>query len=292
MRGRYFEMKLKVIFTIIQQPAVKTILLLALVLLATAASGQQAPPIQDNSFLIEEAYNQEAGVVQHISTFTRFWASKDWVYTFTQEWPVPGHERHQLSYTVSADDPGGPGGGAGIGDTYLNYRYQLVGNGESRTAIAPRISLLAPSGNSRYGRGVGGTGVQMALPISVVIGRRFVTHMNVGTTLVPHARNAAGATAFTRSVSAGQSLIWLVKPRFNVLLEAVWNRGQAVAGADRTLSSDTVLLNPAIRWAHRFKNGLEIVPGVGMPIGVGPSAGERGLLLYLSFEHPLWRESK
>ena len=41
-------------------------------------------PIQDNSFLIEEAYNQEAGVVQHISFFSYFPESEDWVYTFTQ----------------------------------------------------------------------------------------------------------------------------------------------------------------------------------------------------------------
>ena len=48
------------------------------------------PGIQDNSFLVEEAYNQNFGVVQHISSFTRFFDSKDWNYTFTQEWPVPG----------------------------------------------------------------------------------------------------------------------------------------------------------------------------------------------------------
>ena len=49
---------------------------------------------------MEEAYNQNFGVVQHISSFTRFCDSKDWNYTFTQEWPVPGDERHQLSYTL------------------------------------------------------------------------------------------------------------------------------------------------------------------------------------------------
>jgi hypothetical protein len=28
------------------------------------------------------------------------------------------------------------------------------------------------------------------------------------------------------------------------------------------------------------------VPGVAVPIGLGPSHGDRSLLLYLSFEHP------
>src|ERR1051326_4028923 len=256
-------MKLKVIFSIIQEPTVKSGFLPAVVLLAALAAAQQSPPIQDNSFLLEEAYNQEAGIVHHISTFTRMWASNDWVYTFTQEWPVPGHERHQLSYTLSANYPGASAGGAGMGETYVNYRYQLVGNGETRTAVAPRVSLLAPSGNSRYGRGAGATGVQMAVPVSVVLTPRFVTHFNAGTTLVPHARNASGETAFTKSVYVGQSVIWLLKPRVNILLEAIWNRGQAVAGPGRTLTSDTLLLDPAIRWSYRFRSGLEIVPGVG-----------------------------
>ena len=107
------------------------------------------PGIQDNSFLVEEAYNQEFGVVQHISSFTRFWDSKDWNYSFTQEWPVPGNERHQLSYTLVALHSGAfPDSGAGIGDVVLNYRYQLVGSGDTRTAFSPRLSLIFPAGDS------------------------------------------------------------------------------------------------------------------------------------------------
>src|SRR5512147_3224359 len=109
--------------------------LLALGIPAAAQTPTLAPsdsPIQDNSFLVEEAYNQEFGVVQHISSFTRFWNSKDWVYTFTQEWPVPG-QRHQVSYTVAVQHAGAfPGSGAGVGDSLINYRYQLVGSGDTR----------------------------------------------------------------------------------------------------------------------------------------------------------------
>src|SRR3954451_9723112 len=93
-------------------------------LLGVSALAQNAPPpspaatsnaavakdeisnIEDNSFLIEEAYNQERNVIQHISSFTRLWESKDWAYSFTQEWPFPGHEKHQLSYTVGAVSSG------------------------------------------------------------------------------------------------------------------------------------------------------------------------------------------
>jgi hypothetical protein len=55
---------------------------------ASQTLSSNAPKIEDNSFLVEEAYNQEFGVVQHIQNFQRYWNSKDWIYTFTQEWPV------------------------------------------------------------------------------------------------------------------------------------------------------------------------------------------------------------
>ncbi|HET7042873.1 MAG TPA: hypothetical protein VFI13_12685, partial [Gemmatimonadales bacterium] len=42
-------------------------------------------PLQDNSFLIEEAYNQEHRVLQHISTAELHHGSA--LYSFTQEWP-------------------------------------------------------------------------------------------------------------------------------------------------------------------------------------------------------------
>lgn len=248
--------------------------------LASSAPG----PIQDNSFLVEEAYNQEFGVVQHINTFTRDWNTHHWVYTFTQEWPVPG-QKHQLSYTVAAINPGAPAGG-GLGDAALNYRYQMIGSGETRVAFAPRLTLLAPTGNVTLGRGVGGYGLQTNLPLSVVVNKHLVTHWNAGATVVPSARNELGDRALTNGYNMGQSFIWLAHPRFNVMLETIWAGSEAVAGPGRTQRSHDLLVNPGIRWAHNFASGLQIVPGIGFPIGVGPSAGDKGVFVYLSFEHP------
>ena len=268
-------------------PAARTAAAVLLLAVASLCAAQQPPPpIQDNSFLVEEAYNQEAGVIQHISSFTRLWASQDWAYTFTEEWPVPGHAKHQLSATLSLVDPGATASGAGAGDALLNYRYQLVGNGETRVAVAPRLSLIVPSGRARLGRGFGGFGMQANLPASVVLSRRLVTHWNAGMTFVPSASDAAGDRASVSGYNLGQSVVWLAHPRFNVLLETVWTASRSVAGPGRTESTRSLLLDPGIRWAHNLKNGLQIVPGIGVPIGVGPSAGERGILLYLSFEHP------
>src|SRR4030095_7303821 len=101
----------------------------------------------DNSFLVEEAYNQEFGVVQHIQSFTRTWESgaEDYVYTFTQDGPLNPAPRHQLSYTILAlHNESVPASGFGIGDIFLNYRYQLVKN--DTLALAPRFSVILPTG--------------------------------------------------------------------------------------------------------------------------------------------------
>jgi len=77
-----------------------------------------------------------------------------------------------------------------------------------------------------------------------------------------------------------------------VLLESVWNNTADVTGVRQTRRENEVLINPGVRWAHNFKNALQIVPGVAFPIGVGPSRGERGVFFYLSFEHPFKKQSK
>ncbi len=254
---------------------------------ASKASGNDSPKIQDNSFLVEEAYNQEFGVVQHIQSFQRYWNSKDWIYAFTQEWPVDASPRNQLSYTLLALHSGDqPGSGAGFGDVILNYRYQALGNGQAKVAFAPRFSVLLPTGNYRLGRGAGGAGIQGLLPLSVVLTGKLVTHWNVGVTIIPRARNPAGETGTSFGYNFGQSFVWLAHPRFNVLLETVFNRSQQVTAPKSAEWTSDLLLSPGIRWAYNFKNGLQIVPGVAVPFGVGPSSGEKGVFVYLSFEHP------
>jgi hypothetical protein len=251
--------------------------------LAIPVAALAGGPIQDNSFLMEEAYNQEEGVVQHINTFQRLRDSGEWVYTFTQEWPVGGVQ-HQFSYTIPVLRPSETK--AGIGDIALNYRYQLVGDGEAKLAIAPRFSVLVPSGNEKEGRGFGAASLQHDTAISLVLAPELVAHTNLGFTWTPKARDAEGNKADLSAWNAGQSLVWLVSPRVNLLVEAVYFRGQRVAGPGRTSSVETAVVSPGVRWSYDFDSGLQIVPGIAFPIGVGPSRHEQSVFLYLSFEHP------
>jgi hypothetical protein len=241
-------------------------------------------PIQDNSFLIEEAYNQEASVVQHISTFARESGSQAWAYTFTQEWPLFS-QRHQLSFTLPVIS-NGRSQGNGIGDVAINYRYQLADGKGSGILAAPRFSVILPSGDERRDRGAGGLGVQINLPLTIEHSEHVATHWNAGGTLTPSARNAAGDEATTRSYFLGASAIWLPLSTLNFMLEAAWARNEAVAGPNERVGEKSFFLSPGVRGAINFASGLQIVPGLAFPIGIGPSRGDRMIFLYLSFEHP------
>jgi hypothetical protein len=254
--------------------------------LAQAQDSTRVEPIKDNSFLIEEAYNQEAGVVQHISTFSHPTRGSAWSYSFTQEWPVRSI-RHQLSATIPVQQGfDGVRNVRGVGDVALNYRYQLVGAAGGAVAVAPRLSVLLPTGDAARGLGTGGTGLQGNLPVSLELSERLVTHLNAGATWTHAARDADGDVASTLGFNAGQSLIWLVSPTMNLMLEALWTSTSNVVGARTTERTNALLLSPGVRWAWNLPRGLQVVPGLAFPIGVGPSRGEHSLYLYLSFEHP------
>ena len=254
---------------------------------ATHAGAQEpaAPPsISDNSFLMEEAYNQEPGVVQHISAFQLFRGADSWAYSFTDEWPLFGRT-HQLSFTLPIQRThNGSSVATGLGDVAVNYRLQLAA--AERISVAPRLSLLLPTGRAKSDLGAGALGVQVNVPASVVVATQLVTHWNAGATVIPSAQNAVGDKATTVAYNLGASVVWLTRPTFNALLEIVWTRKEVVTGAGRTAASDGLSISPGIRWAHNFESGLQIVPGVAFPIGLGPSAGDDAVLLYLSFEHP------
>lgn len=127
---------------------VETVVVLAAVWGTVPAGAPETRKIQDNSFLIEEAYNQEDGVIQHIQSF-QYMKGDTWAYTFTQEWPVPT-QQHQLSHTIPYLWLEDPESATGFGDVLLNYRYQAVLKGP--IAFAPRLSLLLPTGHGRAGR--------------------------------------------------------------------------------------------------------------------------------------------
>jgi hypothetical protein len=240
----------------------------------------KAPPrIADNSFLVEEAYNQEAGVVQHIGAFRRA-PGGFWLLTFTQEWPAPS-QRHQLSYTaplVSNEV------GTGVGDLSLNYRYQLLGHDDARVWFAPRLSAMLPTGDADDDRGLGGPGIQVNLPLSVELSNTFVTHWNAGLTAT-RARNPAGLRRNLRSLNAAASAIWLLAPTLNLMLESTWERNESFDPVEVTRTDGRFTVMPGLRGAINLASGTQIVPGIGVPFVRFGGRTDRELFLYLSVEH-------
>lgn len=257
---------------------------LLLVPLAAAASAQEStkgpPRIEDNSFLVEEAYNQETGVVQHISNFRRA-PDGAWLFTFTQEWPAPS-QRHQLSYTAPlvSTRPGG----TGVGDLALNYRFQALGREGSSVWLAPRLSVVLPTGDAATGRGLGGPGLQTMIPVSVELTSTFVTHWNAGYAAT-RARDVDGVRRTLHVLNAAASAIWLVGPTLNLMLESTWDRTESFDVGATTRSDDHVTIMPGIRGAINLRSGMQIVPGIGLPFVRSAGSTERDLFLYFSVEH-------
>jgi DtxR family Mn-dependent transcriptional regulator len=246
--------------------------------------------IEDNSFFVEEAFNQEPGIVQSILGGA-FLQDSGWGLIFTQEWPAP-NMRHQLSYTIPFS---GVDGEDGIGDIALNYRYQLLEEGPGRPAMAPRLSLLVPSGDQSRGLGVSGWGLQVNLPVSKQV-RDFYFHGNAGLSWRPSADSdvfpsatlvpAPDVTLVTPFV--GGSMIYRLRPMLNLMLESVFAWQDDVVAPGRSERAFGSLLSPGVRggwnWGER-----QIIVGAALPIVWGDDATDVGIFTYFSFEGPVWK---
>jgi hypothetical protein len=239
-----------------------------------------AAAIQDNACIVEEAYNQEPGVVQHILCGRR--QGRDWSLQFTQEWPV-GTQDHQLSYSVPYLWLRSEGQRArGIGDVMLNYRYQAVYESATTPAVAPRLSLILPSGSAGKGTGSGSAGYQLLLPVSKIISDRITLHGNAGLTSYFDIQGRRPT-----SYLLGASAVYAVTADFNLMLESLreWNASVDPAGRIETERSYT--LAPGFRYAFNLDAG-QLVVGSSLPIRfVERAKTDYGVLLYLSFEHKL-----
>lgn len=254
------------------------------------ATTVQAEPIADNSFLIEEAYNQEPGVIQFIQGAQYLNKARSTNYTFTSEIPM-GSQEHQFSFVIPINkiDSSQSVDGSniqGIGDIILNYRYQLM-NTDS-ISITPRFSLILPTGDYKKGLGNSAMGLQFNQAVSIAISNKFVHHLNIGFTLTPDAQESGGAKATTASFNYGASLVYLLSDNFNLLCEVVGNSNESPKSGGGKTRQETLYVVPGFRFAVNFESGLQMVPGLAYMSGVGPSEGENGAFAYLSLEKKFW----
>jgi hypothetical protein len=262
-----------------------------------AAEERPIDVIEDNSFLIEEAYNQEPNVIQHIFNFVYNNDSRrrGWTFAFTQEWPIFSQD-HQFSYTIPTYHLiDGADRIYGVGDILLNYRYQALMEDDVKPAFAPRFSLILPTGSRRRGTGNSVLGYQFNLPFSKKLADRFAAHANFGLTYLPHVRAlldaGTGQLSPRRSLvsyNVGASGIYALFPRFHLMLEWIGNFEESINDDGRPERAFKPVISPGFRTAVVNEEKLQIVVGAAMPIGLSRKADNYGAFLYFSVEHNLF----
>src|SRR5215210_4104951 len=235
-------------------------------LLPLHALGQSASPpsangsprsepfaILDNSFLVEEAFNQEAGIFQNIFGFQR--AGGTWELAFTQEWPVVS-QKHQLSYTLPV--AGASGRATSFGDVMINYRYQAAMEDPRTPAFSPRLSLILPTDR----KGADSVGVQVNLPLSKQSGDVYF-NVNGGFTWRPRADGGADRVSLLTPHLSGSAIV-RVRPMFHLMFENVLESEQTVA-SDGTRDRETVFtFSPGARGGWNLGD-QQLILGAAIP---------------------------
>jgi hypothetical protein len=253
-----------------------------------SAQSPSATPFQilDNSFLVEEAFNQPAGIFQNIFGM-RLDEGSEWEFGFTQEWPVVS-QAHQLSYSVTLT---GAQGTAGVGDLLLNYRYQWWMEGPRRPAFSPRLSLVLPTGNEDDGRGAGVVGWQVNLPFSKQRNDLYV-HWNAGFTWLPGVRQSFDtATPIEKNLLSphlGASAIWRLRPLFNLMFETVAQFEERIEESGVTARSRALTLSPGFRAGWNLTDH-QLIVGFAVPVTFADDTRNAAAFLYLSYELPFKR---
>lgn len=256
--------------------------LVALLVLSTGTASEAQQPVEpfaitDNSFLVEEAFNQEPRVFQNIATWIRT-EHGGWDFGFTQEWPL-FTQRHQLSYTLGAI---GKDGQSSYGPTFIHYRFQALQESASRPAFSPRFSLVLPTGPRESVKD--GVGAQVNLPLSKQIHDLYF-HGNAGVTWLPRRAAETADSVILTSPHLGGSAIWRLRPMINLMLETTWIYAEFLddIGASERIGAFT--LSPGVRGGWNIGD-QQLVVGVATPMTRADGETIWSLLTYVSYERP------
>jgi hypothetical protein len=257
------------------------------------------PYLEDNSMLIDEAFNQETGIIQHISNVIVTASALQCSYT--QEIPLVSHQ-HQLSFGISygwlknginvAQAGSYSHVASGFGDILLSYRPMIAGKHDWALVI-PRFTVIVPTGNAQSGLGNGGWGSQLSIAVTKRLSSKITTHTNAGYTYIVRAdhyryeSNGMPASAYERdlaSVNLGASLVWLAKQKMHLLAEYVFSYGKTAKDNGSFSGNCLMTVNPGVRYAFDIGK-VQIVPGVGVPLNFNNGVFDNaGTFIYLSVE--------
>ena len=194
----------------------------------TAGAAEPIDGFEDNGFLVEEAYNQDRGEVQHTfsAVYTNDFRSRGWSFNFEQEWWL-FTEDHQIAFSIPFYNLQEEGEKQrGVGDIVIEYRYQLTKEGLRIPAVAPQFSLIRPTGNRDKGTGNGVVGYEWSIAASKKVASRLALHANLGLIYLPKVRAPLDDQRLSPkrslvSYEVGASVVFALSSNIHMLLEWV-----------------------------------------------------------------------
>jgi hypothetical protein len=244
---------------------------------------------EDNSFLLDEAFTQEKGIMQFITTiYNDNLRSKNFAYTFSHE--IPLTHRHQVSYSLRYNFMKAQARN-GWGDTNIGYTYRLSGK-EAWIMIVPQLTIILPTGDPSRGLGYGGLGGRLNLTLTKRLSRKLVSHYNVAHTIIHNADRYDDVSGeyvkvFEKTLhdqDLAGSIIWYPARKINIMLEYISSFRSQIAADGAISKVQESVLNPGFRLALDLKT-LQIVPGLSVPIAFTDDyQHQTGVLIYVSIE--------
>lgn len=243
-------------------------------------SFQVLAEIEDNSFLIEEAYNQKPGEYQFIQAYRSYQSGKEYKFTSEGEMAL-GSEKHQLSYQVVRDKEADQGS---VGDTTLSYRLQSANQPDF--LMAHRFGLILPTGSVGKQSSYGVTGLRYLQATTFLFQEYWDNHWNLGFNHFPEAKvNFSDKRRTLNEFLIGTSLIYHWKDNLNFLLEGIYETHEKLNLRNQKRYEYEFTLNPGVRTAIELSwKKTQIVPGISFPIRYLDDHIDHGVLVYLSFE--------
>lgn len=217
--------------------------------------GGEPSPLEDVNVFAESGRNRSGAALLSTSFFLS--GGREYGHELAHEW---SSARHQFGVTLPLFGSSRPM----PGDATVNYRYQLIGDEDSRIAVAPRLSLVLPTRSARIGDAA--TGVQLNVPVSTRLAAGLELHSNAGATLFQGDRPS--------ELNLAQSLV-AETSRFSFSLEAAYTRCRD--------GGELFVLRPGLQVAIDGPGGLRIVPGISLPL-----QGD-GVLFHVGLERSLSR---
>ncbi len=237
--------------------------------------------LEDNSFLLEEAYNQKPGEFQFIQGYRSFHSGKEYHFISDGEMAL-GSEKHQFSYQITRLKEEVDHGS--FGDTTLNYRIQSVN--ELDFLMAHRFGLILPSGSVKENSGYGVTGFKYVQASSFLLSDEWDNHWNLLFTHYPEAKVKFSDKRRTlNEYGISSSLVYHWKENLNFLLEGIYEAHEKLNFKNQKKYDYHFILNPGVRTAIDLSwKETQTAPGISFPVRYQEDQIDHGVVLYLSIE--------